>query len=130
MTIKRYFGWANYQAMYDAFQPLYPEDPRNTVPKEEDILFAVNVPGDYEENAVIIFKKDNDVYLGRFGHCSCNGYEESNFDHATKVNEDYLRSYVETANLIENYYSDARWNESEEYKSFKQVINELYNNNN
>lgn len=47
----------------------------DTIPSEDEILFASYAPGCYCGDAVVIFKRNNILYMVEASHCSCYGLE-------------------------------------------------------
>ncbi len=58
-----------------------------------EILFAVYRTGAYDGESIVLFKKDERLYLVDAGHCSCYGLE-GQWD-PVEVNEPVLRNEIQ-----------------------------------
>lgn len=62
------------QDVYELFQ--YSDSDKEKLPEDITILFARHLEEYYDSSAIVIFRKNSELYEVHGSHCSCYGFEE------------------------------------------------------
>lgn len=83
--MEKIFGrWSDYEDMRDSWfesdydcntQRWAKKTPPETFPTENELLFASYGGGSYEGDAIMIWRRDGNLYEAHGSHCSCYGLE-------------------------------------------------------
>lgn len=71
--MEKYFGFNDLDDVLSQFKA---DKSSDTVPTEDELLFAYYGYESYEGSAIVIFQKNGVLYEVTGGHCSCNGLED------------------------------------------------------